>query len=159
MKTFFGVSVGIFCILLIFWGVYNFGFKNNPNIATVSEPGTIIKESSPLSIFTASTHISPVLQERVLSATTDGRSLLFYSLDKQAFQRSTLDGKERETLLSDLPGSTDAHCVVTLERRRRWPNSSLPDGSFAYGITADLDTQDSFPSEVRDVAGGLGQYG
>ena len=136
MKTFFGVSVGIFCILLIFWGVYNFGFKNNPNIATVSEPGTIIKESSPLSIFTASTHISPVLQERVLSATTDGRSLLFYSLDKQAFQRSTLDGKDQETRLSDLPG-IPTRIVWSPSREKVLVQIKFSDGASLWH-TADL---------------------
>ncbi len=143
MKTFFGVSVGIFCILLIFWGVYNFGFKNNSNVATVSEPGTIVKEASPLSVFKASTNISPVLQARILSATTDGRSLLYYSLDEQAFQKSSLDGKDQEILLSNLPG-VPTRIVWSPSKERVLVQIKFANGSSLWH-TADLSLKTLVP--------------
>ncbi|MBP6889531.1 MAG: hypothetical protein KBC83_01365 [Candidatus Moranbacteria bacterium] len=143
MKIFFGVSVGIFCILLIFWGVYNFGFKNNPNVATVSESGTIIKEASPLDIFKASTNITPIIQERVLSAATDGRSLFFYSLDEQAFRQATLNGKDRETLLSNLPG-IPTRIVWSPSREKALVHIKLSDNSSLWH-TADLTLKTLIP--------------
>lgn len=143
MKTFFGISIGIFCILLIFWGVYNFGFKNNPNVATVSEPGTIIKESSSLNPFKKSTNINPILQERILSATTDGRALFFYSLDEQAFRKSTLDGKDKETILSNLPG-VPTRIVWSASGEKALVFLKLPDGSSLWH-TVDLTLKTLLP--------------
>lgn len=143
MKTFFGISIGIFCILLVFWGVYNFSFKSNPNVPTVSEPGTIIKESSPLDIFKASTNIEPVIQEKVLSASTDGRSLFFYSLDDQAFKKSTLDGKDREILLSNLPG-TPKRIVWSPSKEKALIQIKLPNDTLLWH-TADLTLKTLLP--------------
>ncbi len=136
MKIFFGFSVGILCILLLFWGVYNFSFKNNPNIPTVTKPGTIIKESAPLNLLKASTRIEPILQEEILSAATDGHSLFFYSLEEQAFKKSTLDGKDREVLLSNLPG-TPTRVVWAPSREKALVQIKLPDGTLLWH-TADL---------------------
>lgn len=135
MKTFFGISVGIFCILLIFWGVYNFSFKSNPNIPTVSD-GTIIKESPSFSVFKPSTNIEPILQEKILSATTDGRFLFFYSLDDQAFKRSSLEGKDREVLLSNLPG-VPKRIVWSPSKERALVQMKLPDDTVLWH-TVDL---------------------
>lgn len=136
MKIFFSLSLGIFCVLLLFWGVYNFSFKNNPNIPTVTEPGTIIKESAPLNLLKTSTRIEPVLQEEILSAAADGRSLFFYSLEEQAFKKSTLDGKDREILLSNLPG-TPMRIVWSPSREKALVHIKLPDGTSLWH-TADL---------------------
>jgi hypothetical protein len=151
MKIFFGVSAGIFCILLIFWGVYNFGFKNNPNVARVSEPGKITQESSPLSLFRASSNIVVVVQEEVLSAATDGKSLFFYSLDEQAFKKSTLDGKERETLLSHLPG-VPTRIVWSPSRKKALAQFKLANGSSLWHLV-DLETKALLPlkSEMSRV--------
>jgi Tol biopolymer transport system component len=104
MKFFFGITLGIFVVLLLFWGVYNLGFKENPSVATVSEGTKIIKESVFNTPWKPAEKVSALLTERIASATAYNRFLYFYSLDEKAFRRSTLDGKEKETLLSNLPG-------------------------------------------------------
>jgi len=143
MKIFFGVSAGIFCILLLFWGVYNFGFKNNPNVATVSESGTIIQESSPLDLFKTSTRITPIIQERILSAATDGHVLFFYSLDDQAFKKATLNGKEKETILSNLPG-VPTRIVWSPSREKALIQIKLPDNTSLWH-TVDLTLKTLIP--------------
>ncbi|MBP7811357.1 MAG: hypothetical protein KA054_00735 [Candidatus Moranbacteria bacterium] len=136
MKIFFSLSLGIFCVLLLFWVVYNFSFKNNPNIPTITETGTIIKESAPLNLLKASTRIEPILQEEILSAATDGHSLFFYSLEEQAFKKSSLDGKDREILLSNLPG-IPTRVVWAPSREKALVQIKLPDGTSLWH-TADL---------------------
>lgn len=143
MKTFFGISIGIFCVLFLFWGVYNFSFKSNPNIPTVSESGTITKESSPFSLFKTSTNIEPIIQEKVLSAATDGRSLFFYSLDDQAFKKSTLDGKDKETLLSNLPG-IPKRIVWSPSKEKALVQIKLPDNATLWH-TVDLTLRTLLP--------------
>lgn len=103
MKTFFGITAGIFVIILLFWGIYNIGFKENPAVATVSEGTRIIKESV-LSGHQPAEKITPILTERVSSATVYSQFIYFYSLDEQAFRKVTLAGKNKETILSNLPG-------------------------------------------------------
>lgn len=136
MKTFFGITLGLFLFVLIFWGVYNFGFKHNPNIPTVSESGTVVQESTSLSTPTLSKKVSPVLTERVLSAATSEKSLLFYSLDEQAFRKATLEGKDKQTLLSHLPG-TPLRIVWSPARDRALVNLEFPDGRSLWHV-ADL---------------------
>lgn len=105
MKIFFGTVTSIFVILLLFWGVYNFRFKHNASIPTISG-GSIIQETSSLGALNpGGKNIAPILTERVLSATANDQHLLYFSLDEDAFRKSNLDGKNKETLLSHLPGT------------------------------------------------------
>lgn len=104
MKLFFGITTGTTLFLLLFWGVYNIGFKNNPNVATISNGTKIVQESVLPKNNRSNNKISPLLTDSILSASAYNRSLYFYSLDEKSFRKSTLDGKEKETLLSDLPG-------------------------------------------------------
>lgn len=104
MKIFFGITAGVFVALLLFWGVYNIGFRENPTVATVSDGGKIISEAIFEDAWKPAEKITLLLSERILGATTYGHFIYFYSLDEKAFRRATLEGKNKETLLSDLPG-------------------------------------------------------
>ena len=90
MKVFFGITAGIFVVLLLFWGVYNLGFRENPTVATVSDGSKIVAGSIFEDTLKPAEKITPLFSERILGATTYGRFIYFYSLDEKAFRRSTI---------------------------------------------------------------------
>ena len=104
MKIFFGITLGIFLFSLLLWGVYNVAFRHNTTIPTIKKDSLLIQTNSFPNTFEPSEKILPVITERIVSATAHDRSLYFYSLDEEAFRTSTLDGKDKKTLLSNLPG-------------------------------------------------------
>ena len=65
MKIFFGITAGVFVTLLLFWGVYNIGFRENPMVATVSDGGKIITESVFEDTRKPAEHITLLLSERI----------------------------------------------------------------------------------------------
>ena len=108
MKKAFSISLGFLLLVLIFLGAYNFIFKNNINNP---ETDTAVKKA-PASDNAANTgvpvaqQITSPLNENVLGATAghDG-ALYYYSLDDRSLKKASLEGKDKTTLLSNLPGS------------------------------------------------------
>ncbi len=143
MKIFFGITAGVFVALLLFWGVYNLGFRENPTVATVSDGGKITTESVFRDTWKPAEHITLLLSERILGATTYGRFIYFYSLDEKAFRRATLEGKDKELLLSDLPGEPTR--IVWAPSRERALVLLKTTGDATLWHTVDLSTKTLTP--------------
>lgn len=106
MATKLFLSVLVFFLLLLgFYAVYNFKYRHNNSLSSVpsedqSEQATVpdFEEHSPSAV-------EVVLSERTLGLVAgNDNTLYYYSLSEKALRRSRLDGKDRETLLSNLPG-------------------------------------------------------
>lgn len=143
MKVFFGITAGIFVVLLLFWGVYNLGFRENPTVATVSDGSKIVAGSIFEDTLKPAEKITPLFSERILGATTYGRFIYFYSLDEKAFRRSTIEGKDKEILLSDLPGNP-VRIVWAPSRERAIALLKMSNGSTLWH-TIDLSTKTLTP--------------
>ncbi|MCW1888038.1 MAG: hypothetical protein KIH67_000620 [Candidatus Moranbacteria bacterium] len=109
MKKLFYSSLALFLLVIIFLLAYNFAFKTNINDATSPE----VKKEDPdtsSSGFGKETPINPAssvenpINENLLTATiaNDG-NIYYYSLDDKAFKKANLEGKDKVTLLSNLP--------------------------------------------------------
>jgi hypothetical protein len=105
-KKIFYFSLGFFILVLIFWGAYNFAFKNNVN-SPVADPNKkeFEKENQDTAVL-GSDALSNPLNENILGSTVDeGGSLYYYSLDDQALKKATLEGRNKTILMSNLPGT------------------------------------------------------
>lgn len=106
MKKIFYGSLGLFILVLIFLGAYNFAFKNNVNnpVADEEKKLTAEKNAEETTILSPSGKVENTLNEKILGAVIGGGSLFYYSLDDKSLKRATLDGKNKTILLSNLPG-------------------------------------------------------
>lgn len=107
MKKFFYISLGLFLLVLIFLGAYNFVFRNNVNnpIADPDKQKVSFSDENPTPAPPASEITSPI-NEQVLGATvSESRHLYYYSLDDKSLKKASLEGKNKEVLLSHLPGN------------------------------------------------------
>ncbi len=111
LKKLFYVSLFFFILLLILLIAYNFAFKNNVNDPKVSEAESITKEldtalqenASPVS-----TKIENPLNEEVSGAAMGPEGdLYYYSFSDEQLKKSTAEGKNKQTLLSNLPGAVE----------------------------------------------------
>ena len=106
MKKIFYISVGLLLLVLIFLAAYNFAFRNNVNDPVAdpekkaSQEDAITSDAVPIV-----TNIQPLINEDILGTTiaTDG-TIYYYSIDDQALKKSSLEGKDKSILLSNLPG-------------------------------------------------------
>jgi len=102
-KIFYG-SLGLFILVLIFLGAYNFAFKNNVNDPVADQERKSEAEKKAEEVVLAEKIENP-LNERVLGAVIGGGGLYYYSLDDKSLKKATLDGKNKTILLSNLPGT------------------------------------------------------
>jgi hypothetical protein len=109
MKKVFYISFGMLVLTLIFLGAYNFAFKSDTNNPVADQDkkeqkgiATDIAESlsKPLA-----TQFENPINELVLGAVigTDGM-VYYYSMDDKSIKKASQEGKNKETLLSNLPG-------------------------------------------------------
>ncbi len=105
-KKIFYFSLSFLVLVLIFLAAYNLAFKNNVNdpVADPSKKAPVAEtptETAPLSQGSAEN----LLNERILGAAVSEDNLLYYySIDDQSLKKSTLEGKNKVVLLSNLPG-------------------------------------------------------
>ncbi len=111
MRKLFLSSLALFLLVIIFLLAYNFAFKSNPNDAKVTLPKSegatseteegFGKEKSP----SVATAVTNPINETILGAVTGpSSSIFYYSLDDQAFKKASLEGKDKTTLMTNLPG-------------------------------------------------------
>ena len=111
MRKLFLSSLALFLLVIIFLVAYNFAFKNNANDAKVASPknqeadvateeGFGKDTTSPVA-----TAVTSPINENLLSAVTSpSNNIFYYSQDDQAFKKATLEGKDKTTLMTNLPG-------------------------------------------------------
>ena len=113
MRKVFFSSLALFLLVIIFLLAYNFAFKNNSNDARVETSNTVENSSDKETssgfgkeeTVTPATDANSPINEGILSiVTAPGESLIYYSEDDKAFKKASLEGKNKETLLSNLPG-------------------------------------------------------
>ncbi len=111
MRKLFLSSLALFLLVIIFLLAYNFAFKSNPNDAKVAPskseetvPETeegFGKEKAP----SVATAVTNPINETILNAVTGpSNSIFYYSLDDQAFKKASFEGKDKTTLMTNLPG-------------------------------------------------------
>ncbi|MGK2848580.1 MAG: hypothetical protein ACSLEX_00730 [Minisyncoccota bacterium] len=111
MKKIFYFSSGFLILFLIFWLAYNFAFKNNINNPSItsSETDTLIQQNDfSKNVPSATVVFTNPLNESLLGATVSANNRLFYySLDDQSIKSASLEGKDKEVLMSHLPGTPE----------------------------------------------------
>lgn len=141
MKKIFYISLGIFCVTLLFLGVYNFAFKNNPGNPVTDE--TKQKEAKEKADKTFSENLSnkplePVTDHATYGATAlDGKYIAFFS--DRSLKKASLGGGAEEEIVGNLPGkpvcatwSADKSSVLALlssDNGERWHLIRLSDRS------------------------------
>lgn len=109
MKKLFFISLFFFILFLIILIAYNFAFKNNEN-SPVSKDAEITQELDTALQETAaiSTRIENPINEEILGAVTGpGGNLYYYSLSDEQIKKASFEGKDKITLLSNLPGAVE----------------------------------------------------
>lgn len=103
-KKIFFFSLSLFVLALIFLGAYNLAFKNNVN-SPVADPTkkSFDQEKEEVPFIAEGMAESPI-NESILGATASEDTLSYYSLDDKSLKKSTLEGKNKTVLMSNLPG-------------------------------------------------------
>ena len=108
LKKFFFISLFLFILFLIILIAYNFAFKNNENDPKVTEAEKITQELDAAleeSGSALSAKIENPINEEVLGVSMDSNgALYYYSISDEQIKKANFDGKEKQTLLSNLPG-------------------------------------------------------
>lgn len=105
MKKVFFASISLLILVLIFLGAYNFAFRNNVNDPTADpdQKGELEKMNEQGVL--PQTSIENPINENVLGvAVSEKGELFYYSFDDRSLKRSSLEGKNKTILLSNLPG-------------------------------------------------------
>lgn len=110
MKKLFFICLFLFVLFLIILIAYNFAFKNNVTDPTskdaeiTKELDTALQETGTV----VSSNIENPLNEEILGAVTGpGGNLYYYSVSDEQIKKATFEGKDKETLLSNLPGAVE----------------------------------------------------
>lgn len=107
MRKLFVLSLGLFAVTLLFLGVYNFAFKNNPKNPTVDKQAKEDAKEKTEQGFLDKLKSAPI--EKV----TDGEAVGGIALDDtfigffsgKSLKKASLGGGAEETLVDTLPGS------------------------------------------------------
>lgn len=110
MKTFFFISLGLFILTLIFFGVYHFAYRNNPLDPKVAVPE---KETPSENTFTNTppkttpvSKIEAVINEKNVGATVlSDTELAYFSTVSRSLKKISLGSGASETLIDNLPGT------------------------------------------------------
>ncbi len=106
MKKIFLISASLFILTMLFLGVYNFAFRNNPRNATVDEEKREAARQEEAQAFveeSTATGISTVTDRPAYGAVALDDSHIAYFNDR-SLKRSALSGGGEEILVRDLPG-------------------------------------------------------
>lgn len=110
MKRLFFTSLALFLLVIIFLLAYNFAFKTNINDATIGDGTETTKDSDSenfgkeSSTEVASSVENPINEDILGAAVGPDANIYYYSFDDAVFKKATLEGKDKTTLLSNLPG-------------------------------------------------------
>ncbi len=105
MKKLFFISLFLFILFLIILIAYNFAFKNNKQSPVSKDAEITEKLDTALQEAPVSTKIENPLNEEILGAVTGpGGNLYYYSVSDEELKRASFEGKDKTTLLSNLPG-------------------------------------------------------
>lgn len=107
MKKVFFSSLALLILVLIFLGAYNFAFKNNVNDPKAGDGKTVEKPTEEKETIVATAIQNPINEPLIGFVTGPGEAVSYFSLDDKAFKKASLEGKDKETLLSNLPGSAE----------------------------------------------------
>lgn len=115
IKKFFYISLFLLILTLIILVAYNMVFKSNSNSpkASSSTDSSFANGEAPADTVNTTTPAAPskiedLLNEKVIGAVTGpGGALFYYSADDEAIKKATFEGKDKQVLLSNLPGVTE----------------------------------------------------
>ncbi|MFZ1720063.1 MAG: hypothetical protein WAU28_01770 [Candidatus Moraniibacteriota bacterium] len=140
MKTFFFISLGLFILTLIFFGVYHFAYRNNPLDPKVATPE---KDPSAENTFTNTppkttpvSKIEAIIKEKNVGATVlSDAELAYFSTDNRSLKKISLETEESSVLIDNLPGTpvevvwahSKMRALVLIENTTlRWHLITLP---------------------------------
>ncbi len=142
MKKVFAISIGLFVLTLLFLGVYNFAFKNNPNNPTVDEQVKKEAKEETDKGFLDKLTSAPV--EKITDTDTtggialSGTSLAYFT--GKSLKKSSLGGGAEETIVESLPGNVlratwspdkkQALALLATAEGQRWYLIRIEDKSF-----------------------------
>lgn len=111
IKKLFFLFLFLFILLLIILVAYNFAFKNNENdpkstdAELTKELDTALQETETVPV---SAKLENPLNEDVVGVVTGpGGDLYYYSISDQQLKKANFEGKDKQTLLSNLPGRVE----------------------------------------------------
>ncbi|MBP9751794.1 MAG: hypothetical protein KBD19_02975 [Candidatus Moranbacteria bacterium] len=141
MKKLFAISLGLFLVTLLFLGVYNFAFKNNPSNPVADETKQKEAKEKADKTFSESLSTKPLEQvtdTKIGGATAIGGNFIAFFSEK-SLKRASLGGGAEEEIIGNLPGSLvratwspDKSAVLALlsvEEGSRWHLIRLDDRS------------------------------
>ncbi len=106
MKKLFAISLGLFAVTLLFLGVYNFAFKNNPGNPTTNEQAKEEAKEEAEKGFLEKLKNAPI--EKVTDIETSGAATLDDTFigffNATSLKKVSLGGGAEETLIDNLPG-------------------------------------------------------
>ncbi len=140
MKRIFYTSLGLLVLVLIFLGAYNVAFRHNVN-SPVAAPEE--KQAAEMIIEDVIPEVgrfeNPVNEDVIGAVSGPDDKLYYYSLDDHSIKRATFDGKDKEVLMSDMPGTPD-QVIWSPKRARALLHIRQLDGAFVWHY-ADLATR------------------
>jgi hypothetical protein len=109
MKKFFYISLFLLTLTIIILVAYNLAFKANPvdPKASGDSPEQVLDEALEASTeeTTGSGKVEMVLNEDILGASMGSNgSIYYYSISDKELKSASFEGKDKKTLLSNLPG-------------------------------------------------------
>jgi hypothetical protein len=146
-KKIFYFSLSLFILALIFLGAYNFAFKNNINSPFAEKPALESGQKEIIAV-AGEEKIANVINEELLGAVASADGFLYYySLDDQALKRSTLEGKSKTILISNLPG-TATRVLFTKDQDQALLLLKQPGGGTLWHL-ANLQTKSLTPLKAE----------
>jgi Tol biopolymer transport system component len=144
VKKIFYISIGFLVLVLIFLGAYNFAFKHNVNDpVAVPEQKQAVQEAEQAVVPQIDRFENPINEDIRGVVTGSDNKMYYYSLDDRSLKRATVDGKDKEVLLSDLPGVPE-QVLWSPQRGRALLQLKLSDGRILWHY-ADLSTRTLVP--------------
>lgn len=146
-KKIFYFSLSLFILALIFLGAYNFAFKNNINSPFAEKPALESGQKEIIAV-AGEEKIANVINEELIGAVASADGFLYYySLDDQALKRSTLEGKSKTILISNLPG-TATRVLFTKDQDQALLLLKQPGGGTLWHL-ANLQTKSLTPLKAE----------
>jgi hypothetical protein len=113
IKKIFFISLFFFVLFGIILLAYNFSFQKNPTNPVASDSETkeldaALEENNQATAPTVSGKMESILNEDVLGAHIGpGGALYYYSQSDEALKKTSFEGKDKVTLMSNLPGKVE----------------------------------------------------
>lgn len=108
MKKIFIISSAFFVLILLFYGIYRFGFhKSTDNPIANETERQLSKQQVELPEMPVSNRLAAIVSEPIVGATLHNGNIAYYSKRDHILKEVDLNGKNNRALFENLPSSLD----------------------------------------------------